>query len=111
MENLYLILLATVLSPILTHYAKRLPIAEDVEAWAAVNLGIAVGLALLLWLAADRDPAHVPAWITQGLAAGGVSGAANNLYRKNVLKTGAGEPDEGDSLPSRGNDASREPRI
>lgn len=94
MENLYLILLATVLSPILTHYTKRLPLAEDVEAWAAVNLGVAVGLALLCWLAVDRDPAHVPTWITQGLAGGGVSGGANNWWRKNVLKTGAGEPEE-----------------
>lgn len=86
MPDLLGLLCAAVLSPLLTSLAKRLKIAKDVEAWAAVNLGISVGLALVLWLLSDRDPATVQDWIYRGMAAGGASGAANNWFRENIVK-------------------------
>jgi hypothetical protein len=76
------VIFAAILSPLLTAGCKRLRWAREVEAWAAVNLAVAVALALFLWVLIDRQPGTLEAWVLQGLAAGGVSGAANNVYRK-----------------------------
>jgi hypothetical protein len=80
--DLFSVLFAAILSPLLTAGCKRLWWARDVEAWAAVNLAVAVALALFLWVLVDRKANTLEAWVLQGLAAGGVSGAANNVFRK-----------------------------
>lgn len=82
MADLLPILFAAVVSPILTAACKRARWARDVEAWAAVNLGLAVALSLFIWVIADRDPSTAAEWMTRGLAAAGLGGAANNVYRK-----------------------------
>lgn len=83
-ETFLAILAGSVLGPILTALVKRVPWIDS-ELGAALNLGLTVALYLGAWgLWTGGDRAQLEQWLTWALAAAGVGGAGNNVWRKRM---------------------------
>lgn len=83
-ETILAILVGSILGPILTALVKRVPWI-DAELGAAVNLGLTVAVYLVAWAWwTGGDRALLEQWLTWALAAAGVGGAGNNLWRKRL---------------------------
>lgn len=85
LESLLAILAGSVVGPILTSLLKRLSFI-DAGLGAAVNVVATLALYLAAWWAVTgADPAALGLYLLWALAAAGLGGGANNLYRKRVM--------------------------
>lgn len=88
LESLLGILAGAVVGPMLTTLLKRLPWIDE-QLGAAVNLVATLGLyAGAWWLVTGGDRAALELYLTMALAAAGLGGAANNVWRKRMMSRG-----------------------
>lgn len=85
LESLLAILAGTVVGPILTALLKRLSFIDS-GLGAAVNLVATLALYVAAWwVVTGGDPGALGVYLAWALAAAGLGGAANNVYRKRIL--------------------------
>jgi hypothetical protein len=79
------VLAGALAGPLLTWAAKKLPFVDE-GLGAVVNIGVTVGLYLLGWAVfAKGDRQQLATYMMWALAAAGVGGAGNNLWRKRLM--------------------------
>lgn len=83
-DSALFILSGAVLGPIVTTFVKRLSWV-DPELGGAINVLATLALYLAVWgVWTGGDRALVGDYVTWALAAAGLGGAANNVYRKRM---------------------------
>lgn len=86
-EAVLAIVFVSIVSPFLTALLKRVSWIDETLG-AAINLAVCIAIYSTAWFFLRSTVPEAPqdwlSWLSWGLAAAGIGGAANNIYRKRI---------------------------